>query len=816
MATILKTLVFVGMLQLSAANHVAWVAGDFDDCAHGVPTCKGDVQMRKVDCKDVFTGQMATGCDGMYKPAEFKTCTCKAQCAPNQDPICPPDAPKQDHVGGEDDDYEEVGCYKREADDVKGTADCKDHATAMDKTCMTWPKGSGICRSGLPFYRMHSDLMSPALCFSFCISKGLDVFGLVDGGECRCGATNVNVDVWRRMDPRDNLAFTATGLTPANSNVQCEVRVWRYKGHYEDGSIPSGLVDLTIEDAGYADSIVTGREIGEETLEDGAHKKDTPEGNDLSLLGEDADAEEEQMQPKWDRPCWPDNCGPGSGPWTGRVVDPPFASDGQQDKWREYVVINYKFDPPNLDQARKDVFLAAAKKWREETCINLVEDPNAASGIKVGNYAPTSCYLSGMGNRQNGFSKINLGWCNSMRAMGSVIHEIGHAIGMNHEQKRQDAAQAYEGKGPHLTMFWNNIPSRWTPQYTPDSNSYIGSANDGKDDPHHGYAPYDFESIMHYPGGNRYDTVPTSSESLVGNRKHLTTGDINQILDVYQCKPLAGYVRTTTTTTTLDPRFTLCDFEGSLCDFLIQDNTDKFDWTVKSGKTPSGTTGPDSAKNGNSYIYIETSNPRATGDTAQLNSKPLQLGTGAELSFYYHMMGSSLGKFEVGLKESGNYHSLLEKTGLQSTSGNDWKFVQTDLSSFAGKLVSFEIKGTRGSSWSGDIAVDDFLVDAGATAPATPAPTTAAPVTPAPTTAAPVTPAPTTAAPVPPAPTTSAPATTPAPTGPVNWQHELNQLTLNLNTDLNALGTALQNLESASNVKLNNMDLLLTQILAKL
>ena len=69
---------------------------------------------------------------------------------------------------------------------------------------------------------------------------------------------------------------------------------------------------------------------------------------------------------------------------------------------------------------------------------------------------------------------------------------------MNHEQKRADGSQEYYGKGPHLEMFWENTGT-WKSQYTPAVNTYIGSANDGGDDPQIGYAAYDFDTwILHF------------------------------------------------------------------------------------------------------------------------------------------------------------------------------------------------------------------------------------------------------------------------------------------------------------------------------
>ena len=76
-----------------------------------------------------------------------------------------------------------------------------------------------------------------------------------------------------------------------------------------------------------------------------------------------------------------------------------------------------------------------------------------------------------------------------MLNLGNLLHEIGHAIGMNHEtlgalssilalwprQKRLDATTDVQ-QGPYLHVFWAHLEQdvRKRFQYTPDSKSYMG------------------------------------------------------------------------------------------------------------------------------------------------------------------------------------------------------------------------------------------------------------------------------------------------------------------------------------------------------
>ncbi|XP_055996867.1 MAM and LDL-receptor class A domain-containing protein 1-like isoform X2 [Ostrea edulis] len=198
-----------------------------------------------------------------------------------------------------------------------------------------------------------------------------------------------------------------------------------------------------------------------------------------------------------------------------------------------------------------------------------------------------------------------------------------------------------------------------------------------------------------------------------------------------------------------------CNFEGSGCVFS-NSKTLSYDWIIKSGSTPSGSTGPSSAQSGSSYLYAETSSPVPSGNKFVFET-PLLQGVQRCLTFWYHMYGSDMGTLNVLVDGS----SVWTRTGDQ---GNSWKKADITVGTTTNYKVAFE--AIKGSGYRSDIAIDAISMTAcgsSTQAPTTQAPTTQAPTTQAPTTKAPTTQAPTTQAPTTKAPTTQAP-TTKAPT----------------------------------------------------
>jgi len=124
------------------------------------------------------------------------------------------------------------------------------------------------------------------------------------------------------------------------------------------------------------------------------------------------------------------------------------------------------------------------------------------------------------------------------QSKGVAVHEILHALGVAHEQKRSD-------RDTYVRVLWDNVerePRDMRSQFTTSNDAY---RNQG----------YDFESVMHYGksffsrGGDTIAVQPDYAGRVLGNRHGMTTRDTEQLRDQYGCEMKAKKWRLYTTST---------------------------------------------------------------------------------------------------------------------------------------------------------------------------------------------------------------------------------------------------------------------------
>ncbi|XP_069815135.1 MAM and LDL-receptor class A domain-containing protein 1 [Dendropsophus ebraccatus] len=154
-----------------------------------------------------------------------------------------------------------------------------------------------------------------------------------------------------------------------------------------------------------------------------------------------------------------------------------------------------------------------------------------------------------------------------------------------------------------------------------------------------------------------------------------------------------------------------CHFEFDLCDWK-QSQIDNFDWSMRSGSTPTVGTGPvtdHTMQNpSGSYIFIEGSFPHLPGQRAKLTGPIIsKWSRNCTFIFYFHMYGEGIGSLIVyQVTMSGQENLLLNLTGDQ---GNFWQRKELPLYDLEDDFyITFE--GKVGKDQRGDIAVDDIVL----------------------------------------------------------------------------------------------------------
>ena len=163
-----------------------------------------------------------------------------------------------------------------------------------------------------------------------------------------------------------------------------------------------------------------------------------------------------------------------------------------------------------------------------------------------------------------------------------------------------------------------------------------------------------------------------------------------------------------------------CQSACALTAFWNNPSTGDFtDWSVDQGGTTSSNTGPSVDHNpgtsSGNYLYMETSTPCNGGTvTAHLESPWFDLTNvnAPTVKFWFHMFGASMGTMHFDVDTANGSNWVLDVIPAWTDNRNEWQEQIIYLSALGSGRDSlrFRIRGVAGSSFTSDMAVDDFTV----------------------------------------------------------------------------------------------------------
>ena len=180
---------------------------------------------------------------------------------------------------------------------------------------------------------------------------------------------------------------------------------------------------------------------------------------------------------------------------------------GAQYRWPN-LTIPYTYDSSLATPSRVD---DAIEHWHDNAPMHFVQRTTETDYVT---FFSNSGLWSSLGRQRNQqWICLEAGY-----SVGNAIHEIGHTVGLWHEQSRAD-------RDSYVTIHWDNIIDSSEHNF----NQHVADGDD--------VGSYDYGSIMHYPtwafsnGGG--DTITVPAGVTVGQRDGLSYGDTMGVIYMY-------------------------------------------------------------------------------------------------------------------------------------------------------------------------------------------------------------------------------------------------------------------------------------------